>query len=168
MDEDQQLAPNIAESLSQFIRKNLKHPSLVANHPKNKRAEVCRSTYESYMKQNKVSFDLENCLAVSKTKLIRKILDLIELGVEVHIVSNQASIKKSAHLLRILGLAGCRIHQVESIDAKVNKIIELRVTVHFDTCSLIEKQLSDMVTKIASKNLTWSVFPRVVGFTEIK
>lgn len=165
--ECQSLVASIGESPQHFIRRNLKNADIVENYPRSKRAAACRSIYEDQIKKNKVSFELENCFFVSKTKTIRKILELIDLGVDVHVMSSESNLAKSANLLRIMGLAN-KIHVVESMDAKVNKIIELRATAHFDTCSEIANNLSSKVARIASINLTWSVFPTCFDFRELR
>lgn len=166
--ECQSLVASIGESPQHFIRRNLKNADIVENYPRSKRAAACRSIYEDQIKKNKVSFELENCLVASKTKTVRKILELIDLGVEVHVMSSESNLAKSATVLRIMGLTNNRIHIVESMDAKVNKIIELRATAHFDTCSEIANNLSNKVARIASINLTWSVFPTCFDFRDLR
>lgn len=164
----QSLIPSIGESLQHFIRRNLKNADIVENYPRSKRVAACKSIYEEGIRKNKVSFELENCLVASRTKTIRKILELIDLGVEVHVMSSESNLAKSATALRIMGLTNNKIHVVESMDAKVNKIIELRATAHFDTCSEIAISLSSKVAHIASINLTWSVFPTCFDFRDLR
>lgn len=130
--ENQAPVPNMYEDRSQFTKRCLKSVNIIENHLPSKRLEACEFIYEDNLRKNKVSFTIGK--GIKRVKNLRKIVNLIHNGVEVHLISNSLDIKKSSRTIQILGVKKNNIHVVDSIDSKVKKIIDLRITCHFDSC----------------------------------
>lgn len=130
--ENQAPVPNLNEDRPQFIKRCLKSVNIIENYLPSKRLEACEFIYEDNLRKNKVSFTIDN--GIKRAKTIRKIVNLIQNGVEVHLISNSLEIKKSSRTIQILGVKKNNIHAIDNIDSKVKKIIDLRITSHFDNC----------------------------------
>lgn len=144
--ENQAPVPNLDEDRSQFIKRCLKNINIIESHVPSKRLDVCQFIYEENLKKNRVSFTMEKDMKRAKT--IRKIVNLIQNGIEVHLISNSMDIKKSSRTIQILGVKKKNIHVVDNIDSKVKKIIDLKITSHFDSCEETLARLPNITKKI--------------------
>tara|TARA_R110000868_G_scaffold2027_1_gene15874 strand:+ start:428 stop:802 length:375 start_codon:yes stop_codon:yes gene_type:complete len=115
---------------------------MVNEYPTEQRAAVCRSAFEEKLAAEKVSFDYDETLTTSKG--MKLAINYIERGVDVYIIS--ARQEKDGMLARAkrLGIPESRIYATGSNKAKIEKIKELEITIHYDNNTDVINELGDI------------------------
>ena len=131
--------PNPYERMSDFMQRCMSDEKMVSEYEVDQRAAVCRSSFEEKMASEKVSFDYDETLSTQKGMQLAE--EWISKGADVYIIS--ARQEKDGMLTRAnrLGIPESRIYATGSNKAKVEKIKELEITIHYDNNEEVIKEL---------------------------
>jgi soluble P-type ATPase len=115
---------------------------MVSEYPQDQRAAVCRSAFEEKMASEKVSFDYDDTLSTANGLKLAE--EWINKGADVYIIS--ARQEKDGMLTRAkrLGIPESRIYATGSNKAKVEKVKELGITIHYDNNEEVIKELESV------------------------
>lgn len=105
-------------------------------------AAICHSKWDEHQKmeaQPKVSFDYDGTLSTDKGKA--KALKLIRSGVPVYIISARTSVIGMQKVARELNIPLNRVYATGSNQAKVKKVLSLKITTHYDNNKDVVDQL---------------------------
>ena len=122
--------PNSGESQSDFLQRCMSDSKMVSEYDKEQRAAVCSSTYAEKLAGEKISFDYDGTFSTQKG--FDRAVSLIESGADVYIISARES--KDGMLARAnkAKILFSRVYATGSNDAKVQKVKDLNITVHYD------------------------------------
>ena len=134
--------PKSYERENEFMQRCMGDEKMVNEYPTEQRAAVCRSAFEEKLAAEKVSFDYDETLTTSKG--MKLAINYIERGVDVYIIS--ARQEKDGMLARAkrLGIPESRIYATGSNKAKIEKIKELEITIHYDNNTDVINELGDI------------------------
>jgi soluble P-type ATPase len=115
---------------------------MVSEYPQEQRAAVCRSAFEEKMASEKVSFDYDDTLSTANGLKFAE--EWLNKGADVYIIS--ARQEKDGMLTRAkrLGIPESRIYATGSNKAKVEKVKELGITIHYDNNEEVIKELESV------------------------
>jgi hypothetical protein len=113
------------------------------------RYAVCKSIYDgpigAYRKAfapEKISFDYDETLTTEKGMELAK--QWISKGADVYIISARGSIEPMLTRAQELGIPKSRIYATGSNKAKVEKILQLGISKHYDNNADVIKQLGNI------------------------
>ena len=131
--------PKPYERMSDFMQRCMSDEKMVSEYEVDQRAAVCRSSFEEKMASEKVSFDYDETLSTQKGMQLAE--EWISKGADVYIIS--ARQEKDGMLTRAnrLGIPESRIYATGSNKAKIEKIKELEITIHYDNNEEVIKEL---------------------------
>ena len=134
--------PKSYERENEFMQRCMADEKMVEEYPTEQRSAVCRSAFEEKLAAEKVSFDYDETLTTGKG--MRLAVNYIERGVDVYIIS--ARQEKDGMLARAkrIGIPESRIYATGSNKAKVEKIKELGITVHYDNNKDVINELGEI------------------------
>ena len=134
--------PKPYERENEFMQRCMGDEKMVNEYPTEQRAAVCRSAFEEKLAAEKVSFDYDETLTT--TKGTRLAMNYIERGVDVYIIS--ARQEKDGMLARAkrIGIPESRIYATGSNKAKIEKIKELGITIHYDNNTDVINELGEI------------------------
>ena len=134
--------PKDYERENEFIQRCMSDEKMVNEYPTEQRAAICRTAFNEKLAAEKVSFDYDETLTTSKgTKLA---INYIERGVDVYIIS--ARQEKDGMLARAkrIGILESNIYATGSNKAKLEKIKELSITIHYDNNKDVINELGEI------------------------
>ena len=134
--------PKDYERENEFMQRCMGDEKMVNEYPTEQRAAVCRSAFEEKLSAEKVSFDYDETLTTAKG--MKLAINYIERGVDVYIIS--ARQEKDGMLARAkrLGIPESRIYATGSNKAKIEKIKELGITIHYDNNTDVINELGEV------------------------
>lgn len=134
--------PKPYERENEFMQRCMGDEKMVNEYPSEQRSAVCRNAFEEKLAAEKVSFDYDETLTTSKG--MRLAMNYIERGVDVYIIS--ARQEKDGMLARAkrIGIPESRIYATGSNKAKIEKIKELGITVHYDNNTDVINELGEI------------------------
>jgi hypothetical protein len=115
---------------------------MVSEYDQEQRAAVCRSSYTEKLAGEKISFDYDGTFSTQKG--FDRAISLIESGANVYIISARES--KDGMLARAnkAGILFSKVYATGSNEAKVQKIKELEIAVHYDNNQNVVNQLPNI------------------------
>ena len=134
--------PNPYERMNDFMQRCMGDDKMVSEYDTEQRAAVCRSAFEEKMASEKVSFDYDETLSTVKGMQLAE--EWINKGADVYIIS--ARQEKDGMLTRAKALAipESRVYATGSNKAKVEKVKELGITIHYDNNAEVVKELGEV------------------------
>jgi hypothetical protein len=131
--------PKPYERQNDFLQRCMGDEKMVAEYDTEQRAAICRSAFEEKMAGTKISFDYDGTLSTAKG--LKKALDLKESGAEIYIISARSSKDGMLARAKRAGILESRIYATGSNEAKVQKIKDLNIEIHFDNNPEVINQL---------------------------
>jgi hypothetical protein len=103
---------------------------MVSEYDQEQRAAVCSSAYSEKLAGEKISFDYDGTFSTQKG--FDRAISLIESGAEVYIISARDSKDGMLPRANKAKILFSRVYATGSNEAKVQKIKELEIAVHYD------------------------------------
>ena len=134
--------PRKDESQNEFLQRCMSDSVMIQEYKIEQRAAICRSSYEEKMAAEKISFDYDETLTTDKgTELAKR---YIQQGADVYIISARQEKDGMLNKAKQLGIPESRIYATGSNKAKVEKIKELGITVHYDNNKDVINELGEI------------------------
>lgn len=134
--------PKISEKQSEFMQRCMGDEKMVNEYPTEQRAAICRTAFEEKLATEKVSFDYDGTLTTAKAMNLA--LKYIEQGVDVYIISARSEKDGMINKANRIGIPESRIYATGSNKAKVEKIKELGITIHYDNNKDVINELGEI------------------------
>jgi len=134
--------PKTSEKQSEFMQRCMGDEKMVNEYPTEQRAAVCRTAFEEKLATEKVSFDYDGTLTTAKAMNLA--LKYIEQGVDVYIISARSEKDGMINKANRIGIPESRIYATGSNKAKVEKIKELGITIHYDNNKDVINELGEI------------------------
>ena len=134
--------PRSGERESEFMQRCMSDEKMVAEYDTEQRAAICQSTFKEHLASEKVSFDYDGTLSTEKG--YQRAEQFINQGADVYIISARSD--KSGMMSRAekLGIPESRVYATGSNQAKIEKIKELGITIHYDNNQDVINQLPNI------------------------
>ena len=134
--------PNPYERMNDFMQRCMSDKKMVDEYDNEQRAAVCRSAFEEKLAGEKVSFDFDDTLSTQKG--LDLALEWKDKGADVYIIS--AREQKDGMLARAnkAGILFSRVYATGSNEAKVKKVKDLEITIHYDNNPDVIKELGEV------------------------
>ena len=134
--------PKQYERENEFMQRCMSDEKMVNEYPTEQRAAVCRSAFEEKLAGEKVSFDYDETLTTAKG--MKLAINYIERGVDVYIISARQEKDGMIARAKRLGIPESRIYATGSNKAKIEKIKELGITIHYDNNTDVINELGEI------------------------
>lgn len=139
--------PNPRETEEEFISRCMGDPEPMDKYPDEaQRYAVCKSIFDgpvaAYRKAfapEKISFDYDETLSTEKGMKLAK--EWMSKGADVYIISARSSIEPMINRANELGISKARIYAMGSNKAKIEKILQLGISKHYDNNADVIKKL---------------------------
>lgn len=141
---EQFIDPTKGEQKDEFLPRCI---SYVINEGKEteQAVAICNSLWEQHFAGSKVSFDYDDTLSTSRGKELAK--KEIEAGNTVYIISARSNKSQMLGIAKDLGIPDSRVYATGSNNAKVEKVMELGISKHYDNNSDVIKELGSIGEK---------------------
>ena len=134
--------PKPYERMNDFLQRCMGDDKMVSEYPQDQRAAVCRSAFEEKMASEKVSFDYDDTLSTANGLKLAE--EWINKGADVYIISARQEKEGMLTRAKRLGIPESRIYATGSNKAKVEKVKELGITIHYDNNEEVIKELESV------------------------
>lgn len=134
--------PNPYERMSEFMQRCMTDDKMVSEYDTEQRAAVCRSAFEEKMATEKVSFDYDETLSTVKGMQMAE--EWINKGADVYIISARQEKDGMLTRAKALNIPESRVYATGSNKAKVEKVKELGITIHYDNNAEVIKELGQV------------------------
>lgn len=134
--------PNPYERMSEFMQRCMTDDKMVSEYDTEQRAAVCRSAFEEKMATEKVSFDYDETLSTVKGMQMAE--EWINKGADVYIISARQEKDGMLTRAKALNIPENRVYATGSNKAKVEKVQELGITIHYDNNAEVIKELGQV------------------------
>lgn len=134
--------PNPYERMSEFMQRCMTDDKMVSEYDTEQRAAVCRSAFEEKMATEKVSFDYDETLSTVKGMQMAE--EWINKGADVYIISARQEKDGMLTRAKALNILESRVYATGSNKAKVEKVKELGITIHYDNNAEVIKELGQV------------------------
>jgi len=134
--------PKTSEKQSEFMQRCMGDEKMVNEYPTEQRAAVCRTAFEEKLATEKVSFDYDGTLTTAKAMNLA--LKYIEQGVDVYIISARLEKDGMINKANRIGIPESRIYATGSNKAKIEKVKELGITIHYDNNKDVINELGEI------------------------
>lgn len=134
--------PKTSEKQSEFMQRCMGDEKMVNEYPTEQRAAICRTAFEEKLATEKVSFDYDGTLTTAKAMNLA--LKYIEQGVDVYIISARSEKDGMINKANRIGIPESRIYATGSNKAKVEKVKELGITIHYDNNKDVINELGEI------------------------
>lgn len=134
--------PNPYERMSEFMQRCMTDDKMVSEYDIEQRAAVCRSAFEEKMATEKVSFDYDETLSTVKGMQMAE--EWINKGADVYIISARQEKDGMLTRAKALNIPESRVYATGSNKAKVEKVKELGITIHYDNNAEVIKELGQV------------------------
>ena len=134
--------PQPYERMSDFMQRCMSDDKMVSEYDVDQRAGVCRSAFEEKLAEEKVSFDYDDTLSTAKG--LKMAEEWLNKGVDVYIISARQEKDGMLTRAKALGIPESRVYATGSNKAKVEKIKELGITIHYDNNEEVIKELGQV------------------------
>lgn len=134
--------PKANEPKKDFIKRCMSNPTMVTEYSKDKRNAICNTAFETKLNTNqRISFDYDGTLSTKKgTKLAK---ELITNNI-LYIISARSSKTGMIDKAREVGIPFNHIYATGSNQAKIEKIKELKIQIHYDNNNDVLNQLGSV------------------------
>lgn len=131
--------PNAYERMSDFMQRCMSDDKMISEYDTKQRAAVCRSAFEEKMAAEKVSFDYDETLSTVKGTQLAE--EWISKGADVYIISARQEKDGMLKRAQTLGIPESKVYATGSNKAKIEKVKELGITIHYDNNPDVIKEL---------------------------
>lgn len=134
--------PHSGESESDFLKRCMSDDKMITEYDQEQRAALCRSTYSENLAGEKISFDYDDTFSTAKG--FDRAVSLVESGADVYIISARG--EKDGMLPRAnkAGILESRVYATGSNKAKVEKVKELNISIHYDNNQDVVNELPNV------------------------
>lgn len=134
--------PTSGESESDFLKRCMSDDKMVSEYDQEQRTAICRSTYSEHLASEKISFDYDGTFSTQKG--FDRAVKLVQEGADVYIISARS--EKDGMLPRAnkAGIHFSRVYATGSNEAKVQKVKDLGISVHYDNNQDVVNQLPNV------------------------
>jgi len=134
--------PKANEPKKDFLQRCMGNPIMVSEYSKDKRTAICSTAFETKLNTNqRISFDYDGTLSTKKgTKLAK---DLIKNNT-LYIISARSSKTGMIDKAREIGIPFNYIFATGSNKAKIDKIKELKIQIHYDNNNDVLNELGSV------------------------
>lgn len=122
--------PNSSEKQSDFMQRCMSDEKMKAEYPEEQRAAICYDAYRVQLEGQKVSFDYDGTLSTERGK--KRAEALISNGAVVYIISARESADGMYGTADKLGIPHSRVYATGSNEAKIQKVKDLNIAIHYD------------------------------------
>lgn len=134
--------PNPYERMNDFMQRCMSDDKMVSEYPQDQRLAICRSAFEEKMASEKVSFDYDETLSTIKGMQLAE--EWISKGADVYIISARQEKDGMLSRAKSLGIDESKVYATGSNKAKVEKVKELGITIHYDNNAEVIKELGEV------------------------
>lgn len=135
--------PNKGEHKKDFVQRCVTDEKMKSEYEDiNQRLAVCSSAFEERLAAEKISFDYDETLTTDKGMELAK--KFISEGADVYIISARQQKDEMLNRAKELGIPESRVYATGSNKAKIEKIKELGITIHYDNNTDVIKELGDV------------------------
>ena len=138
--------PKPYERVNEFMQRCMSDDKMISEYETEQRAAVCRSAFEEKMASEKVSFDYDETLTTEKGMRLAE--EWISKGADVYIISARQEKDGMLARAKALGINESQVDATGSNKAKVEKIKERGITVHYDNNAEVVKELGKIGRQI--------------------
>lgn len=133
--------PRGGETQNEFLQRCMSDSKMM-EYDQDQRYAVCQDAYAQKLASEKISFDYDDTFSTQKG--FDRAVSLIENGAEVYIIS--AREQKDGMLARAnkAGIPDSRVYATGSNEAKIQKVKDLNITVHYDNNSSVVNALPNV------------------------
>jgi len=134
--------PTSGESETDFLKRCMSDNVMVSEYDAEQRSAICRTSYTEKLAGEKISFDYDGTFSTQKG--FDRAVSLIESGADVYIISARES--KDGMLARAnkAKILFSKVYATGSNKAKVDKVKELEISVHYDNNQEVVNQLPNV------------------------
>lgn len=133
--------PNKNEEKKDFVQRCVTDEKMKSEYTDiDQRLAVCSSAFEENLAAEKVSFDYDETLTTEKGMQLAK--EWIKKGVDVYIISARQEKDGMINRAKGLNIPESRIYATGSNKAKIEKVKELNITIHYDNNTDVIKELN--------------------------
>ena len=134
--------PKPYERMNDFMQRCMGDDKMVAEYETEQRVAVCRSAFEEKMASEKVSFDYDETLSTVRGTQLAE--EWINKGADVYIISARQEKDGMLTRAKALNIPESRVYATGSNKAKVEKVKELGITIHYDNNAEVIKELGEV------------------------
>jgi len=122
--------PHSGESEADFLKRCMSDNVMVNEYDQEQRTAICRTSYSEHLAGEKISFDYDGTFSTQKG--FDRAVSLIKDGADVYIISARDSKDGMLPRANKAGIVFSRVYATGSNEAKVQKVKDLNITVHYD------------------------------------
>ena len=134
--------PNDYERMNDFLQRCMSDDKMIQEYETEQRAAVCRSAFEEKLAQEKVSFDYDGTLSTQKG--LDLALEWKNKGADVYVISARNTKEDMLPRANKAGILFSRVYATGSNEAKIQKIKDLGITIHYDNNTDVIKELGEV------------------------
>lgn len=122
--------PNASEKQSDFMQRCMSDEKMKSEYSEEQRTAICYDSYRTKLEGEKISFDYDGTLSTERGK--QRAENLIASGAVVYIISARDSKEGMIGTAEKLGIPESRVYATGSNEAKIQKVKDLEISVHYD------------------------------------
>jgi hypothetical protein len=134
--------PNDYERMNDFLQRCMSDEKMIQEYETEQRAAVCRSAFEEKLAQEKVSFDYDGTLSTQKG--LDLALEWKNKGADVYVISARNTKEDMLPRANKAGILFSRVYATGSNEAKIQKVKDLGITIHYDNNTDVIKELGEV------------------------
>jgi len=134
--------PNDYERMNDFLQRCMSDEKMIQEYETEQRAAVCRSAFEEKLAQEKVSFDYDGTLSTQKG--LDLALEWKNKGADVYVISARNTKDDMLPRANKAGILFSRVYATGSNEAKIQKVKDLGITIHYDNNTDVIKELGEV------------------------
>lgn len=131
--------PNPYERQSDFMQRCMSDKKMISEYEQDQRLAVCRNAFEEKLAGTKISFDYDGTL--STLKGLNKALELRDSGAEIYVISAREQKDEMLPRANKAKILFSRVYATGSNEAKIQKIKDLGIEIHYDNNPDVVAQL---------------------------
>ena len=132
--------PKPYERVNEFMQRCMSDDKMIQEYEVEQRAAICRSSWEEHLAASKISFDFDGVLSTKKGFDLAQ--SLIEQGADVYIISARNTKDEMLPRANRLQIPESKVYATGSNKAKVEKVKELNIDIHYDNNPDVIKELN--------------------------
>ena len=135
--------PNPNEDKKDFVQRCMSDDKMVSEYEGiDQRLAVCSQSYEENLAQEKVSFDFDDTLNTQKG--LDLALEWKNKGADVYVISARNTKEDMLPRANKAGILFSRVYATGSNEAKIQKVKDLGITIHYDNNTDVIKELGEV------------------------
>lgn len=131
--------PKKGEHENEFLQRCILDEKMKSEYKIDQRITICKDSFNTKLATEKVSFDYDGTLSTSKGTLLAR--NYLDRGVDVYIISARDNKEGMINKAKQLGIPNSRVYATGSNENKIQKILDINITIHYDNNKDVIKQL---------------------------